>query len=293
MGMKYYFNLKQTDMKTIFYSLLALLLFTLFTSGCSNRENQNYTILIQSSDKNIPSVSLTQAAEIISKRLKDFSARKFDISVLQEKNQIRVILTDDWDYPAVENLIVRKGTIEFWETFNYNSLAELLNGDDHLFTLLTKSETTNENTKIGCTATSEVGRVTKYLNGLDLSQKCKFSWTQDFDKTSVCLYALKISGETGPVITGNDIESAKYEKDRIQIKLKTNAVGLFADATKRNLNNAIAMVLDDNVISAPKVMSPIESGEIEITGKFTQTQISYIASLLNNGVLPADFVIVK
>ena len=291
--MKYYINLKHTKMKTLYCSLIAFLIFTLFAFGCSNKENSTRTILIQSSDQNISSVSLSQAAEIVSKRLKNFSTGKFDISILQEKKQIRVILTDDWDYPAVENLIVHKGTIEFWETFNYNSLAGLLNGDDHLFSLLTRSEITNENTKIGCATGSEVGRVTKYLSTLDLSQKCKFSWTQDFDNSNVCLYALKISSKTGPIITGNDVESARYDKDRIQIKLKTNAVDLFAEATKRNLNNAIAIVLDDNVISAPKVMSPIESGEIEITGKFTQTQVSYIASLLNNGVLPVDFNIVK
>lgn len=280
-------------MKTIHYSLLAFLLFTLFTFGCSNKDNTNYTILIQSSDQNISSVSLTQAAEIVTKRLKDFSSGKFEISALQEKKQIRVILSGDWDYSAAENLIVNKGTIEFWETFNYNSLAGLLNGDDHLYTLLTKSGINNENAKIGCTTASEVGRVTEYLNTLSLSQKCKFSWTQNFDTADVCLYALKVSGKIGPVITGNDIESAKYDKDRIRIKLKNNAVELFADATKRNLNNSIAIVLDDNVISAPKVMSPIESGEIEITGNFTQTQISYLGSLLNNGVLPAGFIIVK
>lgn len=280
-------------MKTIHYSLLAFLLFTLFAFGCSNKENSTCTILIQSSDKNISSVSLTQAAEIVSKRLKDFSAKKFDISTLHTKNQIRVILSDDWDYATAENLITHKGTIEFWETFTYNSLVELLNGDDHLFTLLTKSGISNENTKIGCTTSSEVDRVNKYLNTLDLSQKCKFSWTQDLDETRVCLYALKISSKTGPVITSNDIESARYDKDRIRITLKSNAVELFADATKRNLNKAIALVLDDNVISAPKVMSPIESGEIDITGKFTQTQVSYLASLLNNGVLPVSFIILK
>jgi hypothetical protein len=280
-------------MKTIHYLLLTFLVFTLFAFGCSNKEKPTYTILIQSSDKNISSVSLTKAAENISKRLKNFSAGKFDISTFHEKRQIRVILTDDWDYPAVESLITHKGTIEFWETYNYNSLAGLLNGDDHLFALLSKSELNNENTKIGCTTGSEIGRVTKYLNSLDLRQKCKFSWTQDFDKTNVCLYALKKSSKTGPLITGDDIESARYDKDRIQIKLKNNAVESFADATKRNLNNAIAIVLDDNVISAPKVMSPIESGAIEITGNFTQSQVSYLASLLNNGVLPGEFIVVK
>jgi preprotein translocase subunit SecD len=52
-------------------------------------------------------------------------------------------------------------------------------------------------------------------------------------------------------------------------------------------------LLDDNVIAAPKVMSVIDSGEIEISGSFTQTQSGYLASLLNNGYLPVSFVVVK
>jgi hypothetical protein len=229
----------------------------------------------------------------MSERLKAFRPKKFDISVLQDKKQIRVILGDDTDYSVIENLVSHRGTFEFWETIDNNSLVGLLNGDNHLFTLLSKSELTNEKTKIGCTTGAEVSSVVKYLNTLDLSRTCKFCWTQDLDGSGVCLYALSMSGKTGPIITSNDIESAKYEKDRIQIKLKSDAVERFADATKRNLNKAIAMVLDDNVISAPRVMSPIESGEIEITGKFTQTQVGYIASILNNGALPVDFIIVK
>jgi hypothetical protein len=280
-------------MKTILNSIIPLLIFALFAAGFTNESDAKHSILIQTSDKNVSSAMLSQSAEIITKRLKDFSSGKFDISVIPEKNQIEVTFTDDLDIKTVENLIIHNGNIQFYETYNHNSLAELLNGDIRLFSLLTKSEIDNAGTKIGCATGSEVGKVNDYLNTLKLNQSCKFAWTQNFDDTNVCLYALKISSEKGAILTGNDIESAEYNKDMIQIKLKSYAAAIWSDATKRNLNNVIAIVLDDNVISAPKVMSVIESGEIEISGKFTQAQAGYIAALLNNGVLPVSFTIVK
>jgi preprotein translocase subunit SecD len=286
-------NLKHIKMKAIFYFLIPLLIFAFFATGLSNEAHAKHSILIQSSDKDISSVSLSQSAEIITKRLKDFSTGEFKTSVIPEKNQIEVILTDDWDLKMAESLLIHKGSIEFYETYNHNGLVELLNGDNRLFSLLTKSEIDNSGTKIGCICGSEAAKVTDYLSTLKLSQKCKFAWTQDFDNANVCLYALKISSEKGAIITGIDIESSKYEKDRIQIKLKSNAAGLWSEATKRNLNNVIAIVLDDNVIAAPRVMSEINSGEIEISGSFTQTQGRYIATLLNNGALPVSFFVVK
>lgn len=280
-------------MKTIFNSIISLLIFTLIATGFSYESNAKQSILIQSSDKNISSELLSRSAETISKRLKDFNSEKFDITVNPEKNQIRVTFADDWDLKTVENLIIHKGNIEFYETYTQNSLAEILNGDNHLFSLLTKNEIDNSGTKIGCTSGSGVAKVNDYLSTLKLGRKCKFAWTQDFGNTNICLYALKITGEKGAIITGSNIESARYDKDRIQIKLKSDAASIWAEATKRNLNSVIAIVLDDNVISAPKVMSEINSGEIEISGSFTQTQAGYIAALLNNGVLPVSFIVIK
>lgn len=280
-------------MKTIKYFFIPVLILALFTLAFANQGNTKRTILIQSSDKNISSVIIDQSAEIISKRLKDFTVGKFDISVIPEKKQIKVIVTDDSDFQTIENLLIHNGIIEFYETYNHDGLLELLNGNNHLFRLLTKSSLDNSGAKIGCTAESEVVIVNDYLKTLGLDQKCKFAWSQDLDKSSVCLYALKITGGKGPIITGNDVESAVYDQDRIKIKLKSSAAGLFADATKRNLNNAIAILLDDRVISAPRVMSEITSGEIEISGRFTKSEAGYIAALLNNGVLPVSFDLIK
>ncbi|MGD0341424.1 MAG: hypothetical protein ABSA76_06940 [Bacteroidales bacterium] len=280
-------------MKTILYSLIPIFIFGLVATGFTNHANTKNSILIQSSDKNISSVQLSQSAGIISARLKDFCSGKYYVSVIPGKNQINVMLADSTDFKTAESLILHKGMIEFYETFNHAALVELLKGDGHLFSLLTKSETDKSDTKIGCTTTADAGKVNDYLNTLGLKQKCKFVWTQGFDNPGVCLFALRLYGDKGAIITGNDIESAKYGQDKIQVKLKTAADKSWSDATKRNIGNDIAIVLDNEVLSYPRVMSTMDSGEIEISGKFTPAQAKYIAALLNNGELPAEFVVVK
>jgi preprotein translocase subunit SecD len=55
--------------------------------------------------------------------------------------------------------------------------------------------------------------------------------------------------------------------------------------------NAVAIVLDGDVISAPAVQSPggIPGGLVDITGNFTQTQATNLADALKYGSLPLKF----
>ena len=280
-------------MKTLTYLLIPIIILSIIASSFARKAETKHTLLLQSSERTISSVSLTKSAEVLSRRLKDFSTEKFEVSILEKSQQIKVIMYGEWDMPAVKMLAVHKGVVEFYETYNQADLTALLNGDNRLFSLLTKDIPGGSGAKIGCTQDTGVARVNKYLETLDLGQNCKFAWTQDFNKTRICLYALKISNSKGPVINYNDIESVKYDEDIIKIKLKSDASGKFAEATRRNLNNDIAIVLDGNVISAPNVRSEIDSGEIEISGKFTKTEAGYVASMLNGGVMPGSFIIVR
>ena len=61
----------------------------------------------------------------------------------------------------------------------------------------------------------------------------------------------------------------------------------------KNINNAIAIVLDNKVIYAPVLKSVIEGGKCSITGDFTKPQVQYLAALCNNGELPVSFKVVK
>jgi preprotein translocase subunit SecD len=286
-------------MKTILYSLIAILFISTIASGYINKSITKKGILIQTTDNGVSSLSLSGSAKIISERLKDYSTEKFDINIIPGKNQIYVILSDNWNLKTAESLITQKGVLELYETYQRSSLSELLNGDKYLFSLLKSSKTNDSVVKIGRTSVEKSEIVDTYLNSLDLGQKCKFAWGQISENSEVNLYALKLNIGNGALLKGSDIETIKCEIDSIskknylELKFKESAKEIWADATKRNINRAIAIVMDNIVISAPIVQSEITNGKCQIAGNYNETEARYISALANNGELPVNFRIVK
>lgn len=286
-------------MKTIVYSIIAILIFSAVAAGYTNKAETDKCILIQSVDRNIASVQLTQSAEIISNRLKDFSSEKFDVTVIPEKKQIQVIMAEPRDLKAVENLLVQKGAFAFYETYDRKSLTELLQGDKHLFSLINDGDANNSDVTIGCITNTGVEQVNDYTKSLGLNQKCKFAWSQGLDSSKVCLYALRLYNEKGALLTGTDIESMRYIQDQesktynVEILFNKDVIKTWSDATRRNINRSIALVLDNEVIYAPRVNEAIDKGACIISGDLTEDQVRFIAALGNNGELPANFEIVK
>jgi preprotein translocase subunit SecD len=281
-------------MKKISYSVIAIFLFCLVAMSFTHKSSR--TILLQTNDDSVTKVSLNLSAEIISNRLKDLNSENFDVTVITKKNQIQITLTDNRDMKLIESLITKKGKFEFYETLNRNSLSEIIKDDDKLFSLFNAGDTIE---KVGCAPISEVGKINDYLRALDLSTKYKFAWNDYSNDSVACLYALKTSGEKTALFNYSDIDNIKFDVDKssknneIDIAFKKSSVKLLADATKSNIGNAIAIVIDDNVISAPVVRSEIDDGHCTITGNFTQDEAKYIAALGNNGELPLNFKVVK
>lgn len=65
----------------------------------------------------------------------------------------------------------------------------------------------------------------------------------------------------------------------------------FAQITKDNLGQPVAIFLDDVMISAPRVQSVIEDGQAVITGNFESKEARQLAIQLNAGALPVPFKI--
>jgi protein-export membrane protein SecD len=74
-----------------------------------------------------------------------------------------------------------------------------------------------------------------------------------------------------------------------------NSVGArrFADITRANVNRRFAIVLDDQVISAPVIREPITGGRGQISGSFTAASANDLAVLLRAGALPAPLMVVE
>jgi preprotein translocase subunit SecD len=61
----------------------------------------------------------------------------------------------------------------------------------------------------------------------------------------------------------------------------------FGDATRQNVGKPFAIVLDEKIVSAPVIQTPILGGSGQITGTFTQQEVNDLVLLLDAGALPA------
>ncbi|MFW2586712.1 protein translocase subunit SecD [Sagittula sp. SSi028] len=103
--------------------------------------------------------------------------------------------------------------------------------------------------------------------------------------------------EQSPVVTGEELTNAQPTFDqngRPAVSFQFNGAGgrKFGDYTAANIGSPFAIVLDEEVISAPVIQSHIAGGAGIITGDFTIEESTNLAVLLRAGALPAglDFL---
>ncbi len=280
-------------MKTIKYIISSIFVLIVLTVSLSCNGTGKHTLLLQSADASITRTAMEQSAQIMTKRLESFKAGRFDVSVIYPGNQIMITFPEKADYGSIEKLVTQPGLIEFWETYDRDGLQGILGDDNRLFSLLPAVYDPTPGDYAGCTAMEDTAIINGYLHTIKTDVQCRFAWSYDHDGFRACLFALKPVDNGDPVITGSDIATASFDDDIIKIRLKEAAAVRFADATRRNLDKVIAIMLDDDVISSPRVRSEITSGELDISGRFTKQEAGYITAILANGVLPSVFTVVK
>jgi preprotein translocase subunit SecD len=79
----------------------------------------------------------------------------------------------------------------------------------------------------------------------------------------------------------------------VSFKFNTNGARRFAQATQENVGRPFAIVLDNEVISAPVIREPILGGSGQISGNFTIQQANDLAILLRAGALPAPLQVIE
>ncbi|CCG40811.1 protein translocase subunit SecD [Magnetospirillum molischianum] len=89
--------------------------------------------------------------------------------------------------------------------------------------------------------------------------------------------------------------SATYSEGRPVVSFRFNAAGAkkFGDATRDNAGHFLAIVLDEKVISAPRINEPILGGSGIISGSFTLQQVQDLSMLLRAGALPAPLQVLE
>ncbi|MEO0372361.1 MAG: protein translocase subunit SecD [Pseudomonadota bacterium] len=104
--------------------------------------------------------------------------------------------------------------------------------------------------------------------------------------------------ETAPVVTGEDLVDAQPDFDQngrpaVSFRFNPSGARAFGDYTLENIGNPFAIVLDDEVVSAPVIQSHIPGGSGIITGNFSVEESTNLAVLLRAGALPAELVFLE
>ncbi|MBR2455865.1 MAG: protein translocase subunit SecDF [Bacteroidaceae bacterium] len=113
------------------------------------------------------------------------------------------------------------------------------------------------------------------------------------------LYAIKSTERNGraplegDVITDATNTYDQHNKPCVSMSMNTDGSRRWAALTKKNIGNAIAIVLDGYVYSAPNVQNEISGGNSQITGNFTPEDTKDLANVLKSGKMPAPARIVQ
>ena len=100
------------------------------------------------------------------------------------------------------------------------------------------------------------------------------------------------------IITGDMLDNAQPSFDQAGqpvVSFRMNSLGArkFCDVTRKNVGQPFAIVLDDEVVSAPRINEAICGGSGQISGGFDVKEAQNLALLLRAGALPADLDVVE
>ncbi|MDT8854019.1 protein translocase subunit SecD [Paracoccaceae bacterium Fryx2] len=104
--------------------------------------------------------------------------------------------------------------------------------------------------------------------------------------------------DRSPVVSGDELVDAQPafdQNNRPAVSFRFDPAGarVFGDYTAANIGAPFAIVLDDEVISAPVIQSHIPGGSGIITGSFSVEESTELAVLLRAGALPAGMTFLE
>ncbi|MDE7125476.1 MAG: protein translocase subunit SecDF, partial [Muribaculaceae bacterium] len=267
----------------------------------------------------------TSATSVLRKRIDQFGVVSPNIQVLQGKDgQILLELPGVKDHERVRELLQRSATLEFYETYTVNQVAPSLQAlaaavaadttytGAPLMSYFQNQEYAGGATVAFVADAKSIAEVNAILNSAAAKQilpsDLKLRWSvkpkvvtaRDNNGNPVErnlgyeLYALKTTNGKA-ILDGSCVVEARADYNDRQrgneVSMTMNAEGSRAWAritTQAAVNkDQIAILLDDQVYSAPVVQTAIEGGSSQITGNFTTDEARDLANVLKSGKMTA------
>lgn len=131
----------------------------------------------------------------------------------------------------------------------------------------------------------------------------KFAWalkpdaSQEGGKQYIELFALKAGRDGKAALGGEAVSDATPSLDQgspgVSMRMNVEGTKKWRKITMENLGKQIAIVLDNQVYSAPVVQTEIPNGSSSISGNFTIDESKDLANILKAGKMPVSTKIVE
>lgn len=271
---------------------------------------------------------VSSSTNVLRSRIDQFGVVAPNIQELEKDGQILLELPGVKEHDRVRELLKSSANLEFYETMTMNewqgALAQLdaalradstsngmglsgyfLQMGNQYNPIVVGTSTAANRAAIDSIMASPLAK--RYLPGnLKLAwevkpQTAEFTDTVTGKKRTIDLYtliALKTSNGKA-ALSGDVVTSATSDFDNMQggnyvsMNMKPDAARQWARITAANLEKQVAIVLDDQVYSAPRVNSVIEGGSSSITGDFTTDEAKDLANVLKSGKMAAKVDIIS
>jgi preprotein translocase subunit SecD len=303
--------------KTIlfFLSLAITMQHTCFKAGMSQKApSTNYTLLLGKCPES------AQVQNILSNRFLAAGYTSKNIRYTSSGDTLRVHLQSAENNSTIENLLVKKGAIGFYEVYPANaSFMRYITRADSLLRIdyQSKGKATShkpfsdlvvpaagKSSYIAYIAQSDITQLWSLLNTVilaDIFPKDLHFALSDHPVTTINdqilygVYALKSTNDTTLSSTLNNDHIAKSyaiktasKEAGINIELTPIGSQALATLSRKNINKPLAIAIDGTVITAPLVQEAIEGGKVQITGSYSTLETRIISSILTNAILPCD-----
>lgn len=232
--------------------------------------------------------AVNQSLEILRNRIDQFGVAE-PVIVRQGEDEIVIQLPGVKDPDRAFNLLQGTAQLEF------KLVAE--QAGINLEELLEQAQSTGQWSG-SRQEPDEVTRLNRYLApSLPDNTSIYFERTRD-RQTGLDFYA-PILLENKVLMTGDMVKDAQvrvggtFNEPYVSIDFTSRGGTLFADITEKNVGRQLAIVLDGNVRSAPRINERILGGAAQITGRFNHEEAADLAIVLRVGALPAPVDVIQ
>lgn len=274
-------------------------------------------------EADIPSVVKDRLDNAVTAIRNELRADKIDVqSISADKDGIRVELSNEGDYAAVRKMIataddtfvISQINLEVKAIYDEKAIKSISDQTMAQSIEIVSRRVNESGTKEPIIQRQGENRILVQLPGINdpeyvkklLGKTAKLTFhmvSETGEGMSVRKVPLRENpAETIPLIrrplmTGDMLVNAQpsFQEGAPVVSFKLNAVGAkrFCSVTSENVGKLFAVVLDNEVITAPRINEAICGGSAVISGSFTVQESSDTAILLRAGALPTSLTVVE